>query len=166
MLVPDALDKLVKPWADYYSHSKAAPSIVQSLHIGGLLLAGGLAISADRANLRSRHWGVVERRHQMAELAATHKMVITGLTLVVISGVAMLVADLDTFLTSWLYWTKMALVVVLLINATRMMSYERRLATEDHEDSPFWAGLRRVSITSIVLWFVITVAGVTLANVS
>ena len=166
MLVPEALDKLVKPWADFYSHSTPATSIVQFLHIGGLLLAGGLAISADRATIRSRKWAVAERRHQMAELAGTHKWVVMGLVVVVISGVGMLAADLDTFLPSWVYWTKMALVLVLLINASRMMHFENQLKVDDNESSPFWSKLHRVSIVSITLWFVITLFGAILANIS
>lgn len=166
MLVPEALDKLVKPWADFYSHNSAATAIVQFLHIGGLLLAGGLAISADRATLRSRKWPAAERRHQMSELAATHKWVVTGLTIVVISGVAMLTADLDTFLPSWVYWLKMALVVFLLINGYRMTRFEALIAADASETSPVWGSLNRVASVSIALWFVITLLGAILANIS
>lgn len=164
MLVPEALDEFVKPWAEFYNHSNMATAIVMFLHIGGLLLAGGLAISADRATLRSRRWAAAERRHQMRELAATHKWVVIGLALVILSGIGMLAADLDTFLPSWIYWTKMALVLLLLINGYRMTLFERELQTVD-ESSPVWGRLHRVAVVSIALWFVITLLGALLANV-
>ena len=44
------------------------------------------------------------------------RVVVAGLTLIVISGLLMLAADLDTFLHSRVFWIKMTLIVLLLIN--------------------------------------------------
>ena len=111
MIVPESLVSLLKPWNEFYSHSKAAATIVIFFHIGGLLLAGGLAISADRGTLRALRFAATERPQFMRELGAVHRWVITGLTVVVVSGVLLLTADIETFFGSWIYWTKMALVV-------------------------------------------------------
>src|SRR5689334_24386136 len=97
MIVPESLVSLLKPWNEFYSHSKAAATIVIFLHVGGLLLAGGLAIAADRSTLRALRVGVGERTQWMRELNAVHRWVITGLSFVVVSGLLLLTADIETF---------------------------------------------------------------------
>lgn len=166
MIVPDSIVQLLKPWNHFYSHSKAAETIVQALHIGGVLMAGGLAIAADRSTLRALRTPASDRVFPMRELAAVHRWVLTGLVVVVISGLGMLTADVETFFGSWIYWTKMALVVVLLINGLMITRLENELHADPGERSPYWPRLRARSITSIVLWFTITVFGVSLVNLT
>ena len=166
MIVPESLVNLLKPWNEFYSHSKTAATVVLFLHIGGLLLAGGLAIAADRSTLRAMRVAVGERPQFMRELNAVHRWVITGLTVVVISGVLLLTSDIETFFGSWIYWVKMALVVVLLINGWMMTRTEASLQQDASETSPHWSSLHRASVTSLALWFAITALGVALANFS
>jgi uncharacterized membrane protein len=166
MIAPESLVQALKPWADFYGDSKVAETIVVFLHIGGLLLAGGLAIGADRATLRALHLPALVRPHHMHELAAVHRWVIGGLTLVVVSGVAMLASDVDTFLGSWIFWTKMGLVLLLLLNGFMMTRTEQNLSGETSSDSPHWAKMQRIARVSLALWFTITLAGVALANVA
>jgi uncharacterized membrane protein len=163
---PESLVQLLKPWNDFYSHSKATETIVLFLHIGGLLLAGGLAIAADRGTLRALRTAVAERTVHVRELAAVHQWVLTGLAAVVLSGVALLASDIETFFPSWLYWTKMAFVVLLLINGLMMTRVEQGLAQDASEASPHWQSLHRTAVTSLALWFIITALGVALANFS
>ena len=101
-----------------------------------------------------------------AQLAAVHRWVLTGLTVVVISGLGMLAADIETFFGSWIYWTKMALFVVLLVNGLVIVRTEAELRADPHEQSPHWARLRLRALTSIGLWFTITVLGVSLVNLT
>jgi hypothetical protein len=166
MLVPEFIVQLLKPWNNFYSHSKMAETVVQSLHIGGVLMAGGLAISADRGTLRALRAPAPDRAFPMRELAAVHQWVLTGLTIVVISGLGMLTADIETFFGSWVYWTKMVLFVVLLVNGLVIVRTEAELRADPHEQSPHWARLRLRALTSIGLWFTITVLGVALVNLS
>jgi len=166
MLVPEALVNLLKPWNDYYSHSKAAETVVQFLHIGGLVLAGGLAMSADRGTLRALRIAAADRTHYTRELGAVHRWVLTGLTIVVVSGVALFASDIETFFGSWVFWTKMGLVALLLLNGLQMTRIEAALRRDASDASPHWPQLRRTAITSLVLWFVITAFGVTLANLA
>src|SRR5262249_51521894 len=130
MLVPETLVHALKPWADFYSHSKGAETIVQSLHIGGLLLGGGFAVGMDRPTVRALKAAPAERTVLVRELSAILTWVLTGLTIVALSGVALVAADIETFFGSWIYWLKMALVVVLLLNGYLITRAERGLATD------------------------------------
>lgn len=164
MLVPESLVNLLQPWNDFYSHSKAAETIVQFLHIGGLVLAGGLAIAADRGSLRAMRIAAADRSHYTRELGAVHRWVLSGLTIVVLSGLALLASDIESFFGSWIFWTKMGLVGLLLLNGLRMTRVEAALRSDPSEASPHWSRLRRTAVTSLVLWFIITAFGVSLVN--
>jgi hypothetical protein len=166
MTVPESIVNLLKPWNEFYSHSKTAATIVIFLHIGGLLLAGGLAIAADRGTLRALRIAAGERGHYVRELGAVHRWVLTGLTIVVLSGVLLLTADIETFFGSWIYWTKMALVALLLINGWMMTRTEAALEHDASETSPHWNSLHRRAVMSLGLWFTIAAFGVALANFS
>ncbi len=165
MTPPEALVQLFQPWNDFYSHSKTAATIAIFLHTGGLLLAGGFAIAADRGTLRALR-GAGNRSYQIAELAAVHRWVVTGLGIVVVSGIALFVADIETFWASWIYWAKMLLVALLLINGLLMTRHEAALAKDPNDASPHWRGLQRAAVTSLLLWFVTTLAGVALENLA
>lgn len=166
MPVPESPVHALRPWNDFYSHSKAAEIIVTCLHVGGLLLAGGLAIGADRGTFRAMRYPVAERLRHLGDLAAVHQWVLAGLTVVLVSGLLLFAADVETFAGSWLFWTKMALVLVLLGNGLVMTRTERVLAGEPGEASTAWGRLHRVATASVSLWFVIAFAGVTLVTVS
>jgi hypothetical protein len=163
---PEALVSMLGPWNDFYSHSKLAETIVTSIHVGGLVLGGGLAIASDRGTLRALRISINDRTHHTNELAAVHRWVLTGLVLVVISGLALLAADIETFWGSWIYWTKMALFVLLLVNGLVMTRAEGALRQNPAESSPAWGRLRRTAISSLTLWFAITILGVALVNFS
>ena len=164
MKPPEFLVSLLQPWNDFYSHSKTAATIVVFLHVGGLLLAGGFAIAADRATIRSMGTSAIARVAQLKELGAIHRWVITGLVLVVLSGVALLASDFETFWGSWIFWLKMGLVAVLLLNGLRMTRIESALELDPTETSPKWRDLHRTAVASLALWFVTTFVGVALAN--
>lgn len=163
---PEALVSLFEPWNKFYGHSKAAETVVTFFHVGGLLLAGGLAIAADRGTLRALRVTVAERPHYTRELAAVHQWVLSGLIAVVVSGLAMLAADIETFWASGIFWAKMALFVVLLINGLMMTRAEAAVRHDPSESSPAWNRLHRTAVSSLVLWFIITALGIALVNFS
>ena len=163
---PEFLIELLKPWNDFYGHSKVAETVVVFLHVGALLLAGGFAIAADRATLRALRLNADGRVYPLKELAAVHRWVITGLGVIVISGLALLASDIETFFGSWIFWLKMALVAALLINGLVMTRTEASLAKDAGDASPHWGSLRRTAVTSLTLWFTVTLLGVALSKVA
>lgn len=166
MTPPEAIVHLLKPWADFYSHSKTAVTVVQYVHIGGLLMGGGLAIAADRGTLRALRLASHERSGHLRDLAEVHRWVLSGLAAVVVSGLALLAADIETFFGSWVFWVKMVLVTILLANGYRMTRAESALRHGAAEDSTQWNRLHSVAVTSLGLWFVVAALGVALANFS
>src|SRR3954471_22084783 len=161
---PDALVKLFKPWNSYYSDSKMAETIVMFAHTAGLLLAGGIAVATDRMTLRAKRWSDADRQHHLAETAMLHRTVVAGLAVIVISGLAMLASDIETFWGSWIFWTKLGLIVLLLANGQRMLGIEKSLAKDSAPTSVHWGRLRISAIVSITLWFTVTLAGLALVN--
>jgi uncharacterized membrane protein len=166
MSAPDALVKLLEPWAHLYSDSKVIPTVVVFGHIAALVFAGGLAVTLDRATLRASRGSAELRWRQLAELRAAHRLVVTGLALSLVTGVLLLTADIETFLTSWIFWTKLTLIAVLLANGFAMTRLESRIgSTPNAADDLGWRRLRLVATVSMVLWFAIAFAGVALVNV-
>lgn len=166
MSAPEALVQLTKSWNEFYSHSKTAETIVTFFHVGGLLLGGGAAVASDRATFRALRGEAEHRGHHLRELGAVHPFVLTGLAITFISGILLFASDVDTFFSSWIFWVKMALIVVLLVNGLWMTRAEKALRVDAGLESPAWGSLHRTAVSSIALWFLITLAGVALVNVS
>jgi hypothetical protein len=161
---PEFLVNLCQPWNKFYSDSKLAETLVQFAHTAALVVAGGIAIATDRNTLRAYAWSDDVRNHHLTELNFLHRTVVTGLTLSVISGLAMFAADVETFWGSWIFWVKMILVAILLANGARMLGVENKLRADPAATSPQWAKLRFNAITSIGLWLTTTLAGLALLN--
>lgn len=162
---PDFLSRLADPWAHYYSHSKVAETVVTFLHVAPIVVGGGVAIALDRAALRLRWEDSEGRARHLTELGSTHSLVIGALVVSLLSGIAMLASDLDTFLPSWVFWVKMAMIVALLINGAAMQRLERALAAPGGGTRDQWGRLRGIAITSVTLWLATTLAGVILTNI-
>jgi hypothetical protein len=163
---PGALVKLFKPWNDFYSDSKLTETLVMFLHTAGLVVAGGIAVATDRMTLRTTRWSDADRQHHLTETSMLHRTVVGGLVVIVLSGLAMLFSDLETFWGSWIFWTKMALIALLLVNGQRMLGIEKALATDSAVTSMHWGRLRTSAVLSIALWLTVTLAGLALVNFS
>jgi uncharacterized membrane protein len=129
-------------------------------HVGGLVVAGGAAIEADRVTLRRAAWSG-RRTSAFEPLSTVHQTVLVSLTVVVVSGVLLFAADVDTYLHSSVYWTKMALLALLLLNGMLMLRAERRIGSGDHAG---WSALLGTARASVALWTLTLLAGVALPN--
>ena len=158
-----ALARLAEPWNALYSDSKVVSSAVVFLHLLPLLLAGGAALSADRATLRAARGSSDDRARQLRELARVHAVVLGGLALSFVSGVLLFLSDVDEYLGSPVFWVKLGFVGLLLLNGFMMTRTEKALASGGDETT-LWARLRTISVLSLILWTTTTLVGVVLMS--
>ena len=158
-----ALARLAEPWNSLYSDSKVVSSAVVFLHLLPLLVAGGAALSADRATLRAARGTTDDRARQLGELARVHAVVLGGLALSFVSGVLLFLSDVDEYLGSPVFWVKLGFVGLLLLNGFMMTRTEKALASGGDETA-LWARLRTISVLSLVLWTTTTLVGVVLMS--
>ena len=141
-------------WTDLYGSHSAVEATVMFLHLGGM------AFTLDRAVFRSAR-GWPSREHLARELHMSHAAVLSGLAVVFVSGLALTASDPEIFLVSRVYWAKMAVVVLLLVNGWFLKrSGERVLA--DPADAGAFRGLRRAAVRSGGLWALTVLAGIAL----
>ena len=148
-------------WASIYANSPSVRTALGFAHVGGLIASAGPALLMDRAILRAVRAGSTARGGHLAELEASHPIILGGLAVVLTSGLLLMAADVDTFLQSVTFWIKMTLVALLLVNGWRL----RRLGRETNSHDAGLRALGRAAMASIVLWTLTTLAGAALPNV-
>jgi hypothetical protein len=161
MAAPDFLVHATEGWARFYADSKVISTGVIYVHLAGLLLGGGAAVTADRATLKAAREADPVRADHLAFLGTIHGVAIAGLGMLAASGLAMLLADLETFWSAKTFWIKMSLVALLLANGLLMQQAERLARTIP---ARAWTQLKATSIASLLLWFAIVLAGTILAS--
>jgi hypothetical protein len=149
-------------WASVFSNHASLRTAIDFLHVGGLLGGGGCAVAADRTAIRAA-------RHTRPPFQAldsfqhTHRFVLAGLVAMVASGVLLAAADADTFIHSRVFWVKMGLFALLLVNGRQLLRAERASRAGDAR------AVRRLgafAVASLTLWFLTTLAGTALTNLS
>jgi uncharacterized membrane protein len=156
------LREMADTWASLYSNSAALRSTLSFAHMGGLITGGGCAIAADLGALRAFGRGPEHLRHELERFHAAHRIVISSLAIVIVSGLLLMFADLDAYLESTAFWIKMGLVVALMMNGGAMVWTSERA---EAGDSAAIARLRFVSLASMALWLATTILGAVLPNV-
>jgi len=157
-----SIKDLADTWSSIYSASPAIKSALAFSHIGGLIAGGGAAIAADRTTLRAMRRGQAALDHELEHLHHVHLFVIVGLAVVIVSGILLMFADLDAYLSAPVFWIKMGLVVLLMANGALVMRGGRRTHAGDPSGPPV---LRFAASASLTLWFVTTLLGAILPNV-
>ncbi len=154
MHVPAVFSDAVAWWAAAYADHRLLSVSIRFLHIAGLVIGGGTAILTDRAILRGARGAADERASAMASLHRSHRTVVPALVLVVATGVLLSAADVSTFFASPIYWTKLSLVALLLVNGAGLVAAER-LAVRRNA----WRRLAFGSAASLTLWIVLLFVG-------
>jgi uncharacterized membrane protein len=156
------VSKALETWASFYADYSYVRTAIGFLHVGGLVLGGGCAIAADRMTLIGARRKPAERQALLQDLRLTHRVVIAGLACVIVSGFLLFAADTGTFLNSRLFWVKMGLFVLLIVNGLVLLRAEGAAARNEVRG---WSRLTITSVVSIALWFVITLLGAALPNI-
>jgi hypothetical protein len=166
-----AIIQFFAPWQALYSDSKTVAAIVTAAHLLALLFGGGLAIAADRATLKALSQPIDERLRLLQNIRATHRPVLIALVVLFASGFALAAADIKTFVGSDVFWIKLGLVALLLLNGfvlerteARLRRASQRLQPEPQPDRRLWKRLQFTAAISIALWSATLVAGTLLVN--
>ena|SRR6476469_7265978 len=154
MHLPATLTQGVAWWAAAYGDHRILSVSIRFLHIAGLVVGGGTAVVTDRAILRGARGTPDQRALAMLTMGRSHRTVVPALVLVVATGLLLSAADTATFFASPIYWTKLALVALLLVNGAGLVLAER-VATQSNA----WRRLAFGSAASLVLWFVLLFVG-------
>ena len=149
------LATLVARWALLYADHKLVSIVMTYLHLAGVLVGGGAAITLDQAVLRAVRAGNDARVRVLDMLASSHRTVVPALSVVCTTGLLMALADRATFFSSRLFYVKISLVALLLLNGSLLLLSERRASTSESG----WRQLTIVSGVSLVLWLVILLVG-------
>jgi hypothetical protein len=158
---PEFLVHASEGWSRFYSNSSAISTGILYVHLAGLLLGGGAAVAADRATLKAAGEPEPVRADHLVFLGTVHAIALAGLAMLAVSGVLMLLADLETFWDTRVFWIKMSLVALLLANGAVMQQAERLARTLP---AKAWRQLKLTSVVSLVLWFAVLLAGTILAS--
>jgi hypothetical protein len=172
-----SIAQTLQPWQSAYADSRVLPTLLTGTHLLSLLFSGGLALGADRTTLRALSHRVETRQAQLAELGSVHRPVLAALAVLLVSGALLAAADIETFLSSPLFWGKLALIALLLANGLVMTRTEASLRRIEmirgigfevgRESGPrLWGRLRACAWTSLALWAATTVLGAALVGIA
>ena len=160
--MPSFIPHLVSWWAAFYSGSAVTRTLVSFVHIAGLVSGGGAAVAADRATLKATRNGLAVTRQQIDSIHNTHRIVFVGLAGVIVSGLLLFAADVDTYAPSKLFWLKMGMVALLMVNGAILVRVGRGRQSPDDRTR---RTMRWTAGISLALWFLTTLAGAGLPNI-
>jgi len=149
------LAQITSWWSSFYGNHQIVSLVIRYLHLAGIVLAAGTALFADRQVWRALRSGPPERESVLALLTGAHPRVVPGLVVIGATGVLMTAAETSTFLASRIYWIKLALVALLMVNGLVMLAAERRA----RRAGAGWSRLAAISTISAALWLVILFLG-------
>ncbi|MEO7363560.1 MAG: hypothetical protein ABI120_24730 [Gemmatimonadaceae bacterium] len=162
----------VQPWQTLYADHSAVSTAVIFVHLSALVASAGLAVTNDRAIVRTKFDDADGCTRRLADLAGSHRSVLTALAASFASGILLFLADLEAFVIMPAFWVKMSLILLLIVNATFMVRREKQLrlmAALPVQKNPgvknrIWTRLRSHAFASLVLWFAIVLAGTTMTS--
>ena len=149
-------------WASAYANHSALRTAVEFLHVAGLVAGGGYAIVVDRSTLAAVRKSAPAQAVHLTTIRGAHRVVIAGLGVLFATGLLLFAADLDTFLTSRVFWLKMGLVALLIGNGAIMRMAQKQA---ERGAARAWSRLRTTAAVSFLLWLLTILAGTALPNI-
>lgn len=138
------------------------------MHVGALLFGGGFAVATDRLTRdAARSTDADVRTLHLAALARVHPIVTRALWASLASGGVLFALHVERYVTSGIFWSKMALLVALLVTGLAMRVGERDVREAEASESRealegIWQRLRGAAVASTTLWSLVAIAGVLL----
>jgi hypothetical protein len=157
------LERFASPWSELYSNHTIVAMVVMTFHLLALLVGGGLALSADWTTLGVLRQGVSERARQLEQLARTHRIVIAALVVSFVTGLLLAAADVGVFLASPLFWIKIGVIALLIVNGAALRHFENQIRFDQPSDRR-WSRLALTSRVSMSLWIGAVIVGVALTD--
>ncbi len=142
------LSHALASWNSYYGNHQALSVTIRYVHLAAMLVGGGTALALDREIFGLRRSPPQLRDGTIARLNGAHSLVIGSIVFMVVSGLLMAGADVETYLASATFWTKMALVSILLVNGAVLARAGRTASVRGRR-------LAVASVVSAILWLVI-----------
>jgi hypothetical protein len=133
----------------------AFPTIL-TLHTFGMMVLVGAAMMVDLRLLG------IARQIPIASMRVLFRVMWGAFWLNLVTGVALFAADAEAKSTSWLFFTKLALVIIGIVTMRRL---QRRLYGGPATAAPVLSGLRGLAVASLVVWIAAVTAGRLLAYV-
>lgn len=155
--MPQALTSTVSWWASLYGNHSSVSVGITFLHLAGLVVGGGAALTEDRRVLRAWRSDHASRVAALEHMQNVHVIVIVGLTVTLVSGVLMTLSDTQTFLTSRIFWIKMGLTALLLANGLFIVRGERLASRTGGRRG--WSVLAGAAVSSLTLWLLVVWLG-------
>jgi hypothetical protein len=156
------ISAFLENWNSYYANHALVRTLIAFFHIGGLVIGGGCAITADRLILQASRREPSERKIHLQTLKDSHRIVLISLAVVSLSGLLLFAADSATFFHSVWFWLKMGLLAALMTNGLFLTRAEQKAAKDVIGG---WRALTITSTLSLALWLITTLAGAALPNI-
>ncbi|MDR0787154.1 MAG: hypothetical protein LBG44_04745 [Gemmatimonadota bacterium] len=116
--------------------------------------------------MRVKPGDLSSRWNRRADVSAVHRIVLSGVAVLFATGILITAAEFEEFVETPVFWIKLALVGLLVVNGALLTRKEEILP--ERTEAPLknngeWARVRRHALFSVTLWIATAAAGIVLS---